>query len=122
MRIDMCKDLNKLEKTILSWCKEAGEGVSCNISGQKKHLPITNLNESNIYWQTVKNVFEKLNLKAITKVFPAATDGRLFRQVIFFKTFRFYNYLFIENSFLAEYSYVRIFTHKENQNVTTFCG
>lgn len=87
VRIPPTVDHAEFENTILSWCREAGEGVSIEYEQKNPQIRSTKLDDSNPFWLAFKNAIDKRGMKIQIGIFPGGTDSRYVRGVnIIFKT------------------------------------
>ncbi|KAF5298075.1 hypothetical protein FQA39_LY11843 [Lamprigera yunnana] len=80
-RMPVTLNIKEWEKTILSWCKEAGEDVWIKYEQKQPQIPATPLNDSNEYWMAFKKAFDNMNLLMKLEIFPAGTDCRYLREI-----------------------------------------
>jgi len=80
-RIPVTVDIKKFEETINQWCKEAGEGVWIEYEQKEPQIPVTKLDNSNVFWTAFKEAADKLNLRLKLQIFPGGTDSRFVREV-----------------------------------------
>ncbi|XP_031350143.1 aminoacylase-1-like [Photinus pyralis] len=80
-RIAPTRNLEEWQRTLERWCKEAGEGTFIVFDQKHPQVPVTCIDNSNPYWVAFKNVFEQLDLRMETEIFPAGTDCRYIRGV-----------------------------------------
>jgi len=64
-----------------TWCQEAGEGVRLEYEQKEPQVPVTNLNDSNIFWVAFQQTAQKLNLSLKKQIFPGGTDSRYVREM-----------------------------------------
>ncbi|XP_034951255.1 aminoacylase-1-like [Chelonus insularis] len=81
VRLPPSVDHEEFEQTILSWCREAGEGVSIEFEQKNPRIEVTKLDETNPYWLAFKRACDSLNLHLQSGIFPGGTDSRYVRGV-----------------------------------------
>lgn len=80
-RIAVTTNLNEWESMINSWCEEAGKDIWVEYIRKNPCIPVTKIDDTNIYWTTFQAAFEDLGLKMKTEIFPAGTDSRFLREL-----------------------------------------
>jgi len=79
IRIPPTVNLEEFLKQIKEWTAE--EGLSFTFASYIEKNEMTHLTNDNIYWNNFKSSCEKLNIKLVTEIFPAATDSRFIRNL-----------------------------------------
>ncbi|XKL62507.1 hypothetical protein PGB90_002340 [Kerria lacca] len=103
---------DELEKTIQTWCEEAGEDVRINFIVKQPKMGSTELNECNPWWVAFKNECDKMKLTLKPVVFPGGTDSRYLRNICipaigFSPINNTPNLLHSNNEFLNEKTFLR---------------
>ncbi|KAF2891559.1 hypothetical protein ILUMI_14614, partial [Ignelater luminosus] len=80
-RIAITVDLEEFEKTLNKWCEEAGEGVWVEYESKQPRIPVTKLDETNLFWMAFKKAFDDMNLQLTPYIFSAGTDIRFLRAL-----------------------------------------
>eukprot|EP01132_Coremiostelium_polycephalum_P005174 gene5174-6442_t len=78
IRIPPTVNLNEFLEQIRAWTAE--EGMSFTFNNYTNQNEMTKLNDDNIWWTNFKSSCEKLGLKIVPEIFPAATDSRFIRN------------------------------------------
>ncbi|XP_049867876.1 aminoacylase-1-like [Pectinophora gossypiella] len=81
IRLAVTSDLDKFEKMVQKWCKEAGEGVTFEFEQKNPMIECTKTDNTNPYWVAFKSAADALNLKLDRRIFPGGTDSRYVRGV-----------------------------------------
>lgn len=80
-RIPVTVDLNEWESTISNWCKESGRDVWIEFERKNSAIPVTKLDDTNIYWTCFQDTLKDLGLSMKLEIFPAGTDSRFLREL-----------------------------------------
>lgn len=81
VRLSPTQDHKEFENMVNTWCKEAGTGTWVEYEQKCPQVDVTALDKNNPWWQAFKEECDKLNIKVIPRIFPAATDSRYIREV-----------------------------------------
>ncbi|XP_041281986.1 aminoacylase-1-like isoform X2 [Onychostruthus taczanowskii] len=79
IRIPPTVDLKAFEKQVATWCRDAGEGVTCEFHQKCMDQHITSTEESDPWWKAFSGVCRDMKLQLKLEIFPAATDSRYIR-------------------------------------------
>ncbi|XP_074109751.1 aminoacylase-1 [Cotesia typhae] len=81
VRIPPTVDHAEFEQTILSWCREAGEGVFVEYEQKNLKIESTKLDDNNPFWLAFKSAIDKRGMKIQIGIFPGGTDSRYVRGI-----------------------------------------
>ncbi|XP_046984884.1 aminoacylase-1A-like [Schistocerca americana] len=71
----------EFEEMVNKWCREAGEGIYVEYEQKCPLVDATKLDNTNPWWLAFKAECDKMNLKLVPQIFPAATDSRYIRGI-----------------------------------------
>ncbi|XP_047102454.1 aminoacylase-1A [Schistocerca piceifrons] len=71
----------EFEEMVNKWCREAGEGIYVEYEQKCPIVDATKLDKTNPWWLAFKAECDKMNLKLVPQIFPAATDSRYIRGI-----------------------------------------
>ncbi|KAF5285069.1 hypothetical protein FQA39_LY16758 [Lamprigera yunnana] len=80
-RFPLHQNMDEWEKTMNSWCKEAGDDVWIEYLQKNPLVPATKLDASNKYWNEFQKAANKLNLKLQVQTLEGGTDIRHVRAL-----------------------------------------
>lgn len=60
VRLSIDVDVEKMEKTVIKWCEEAGEGVTVEFLKKSSFIQPTKIDENNPWWVAFKNECHKM--------------------------------------------------------------
>lgn len=81
MRVSPWDNPEELTSMLEGWAATAGAGCSVEFSIKTPLYPSTPVDDTNPWWKSMVQVYEKRNMKLELEIFPAATDGRMLRAI-----------------------------------------